>query len=74
MRKGRDAGNRGENGGGKENTDENSGHYVIASSRLPKHRPLELRTFVPKTSRMGVVFIRFDHFYTLWKVPSLGGG
>ena len=31
MRKGRDGGN----GGKKEKTDENSGHYVIASSRPP---------------------------------------
>ena len=60
-------------GGGKEKTDENSGHYFIASSPLPKCRPLEHRTLVPKTSRMGVVFIGFDHFCTLSKVPSLGG-
>ena len=25
----------------KEKTDENSGHYVIASSRLPERRPLD---------------------------------
>ena len=31
----------------KENTDENSGHYVIASSRLPERRPLERRTLAP---------------------------
>ena len=30
--------------GGKN--DENSGHYVIASSRLPERRPLERRTLV----------------------------
>ena len=29
-------------------TDENSGHYVIASSRPPERRPLECRTHVPK--------------------------
>ena len=33
----------------KEKTDENSGHYVIASSRPPKRRPLERRTLAPKT-------------------------
>ena len=44
MKKGRDGGN-GE--GKKEKTDENSGHYVIASSRLPKRRPLERRTLAP---------------------------
>ena len=31
----------------KEKTDENSGHYVIASSRLPKRQPLERRTLAP---------------------------
>ena len=31
----------------KENTDENSGHYVIASSRPPERRPLERRTLAP---------------------------
>ena len=29
-------------------TDENSGHYVIASSQPPKRRPLERRSLVPK--------------------------
>ena len=50
MRKGRDGGKkRGGKRGGKEKemTDENSGHYVIASSRPPKRRPLERRTLVP---------------------------
>ena len=32
---------------GEEKTDENSGHYVIASSRPPKRLPLEHRTLVP---------------------------
>ena len=32
----------------KEMTDENSGHYVIASSRPPERRMLERRTLVPK--------------------------
>ena len=34
----------------KENTDEDSGHYVIASSRPPNRRPLERRTLAPKIS------------------------
>ena len=54
MRKGRDGGKKrgkkkkktGKKTGGKkrEKTDENSGHYVIASSRPPERRPLERRT------------------------------
>ena len=53
MRKGRDGGMGGgetgeKNGGKKEKTDENSGHYVIASSRPPERRPLEHRTLAPK--------------------------
>ena len=32
----------------REKTDENSGRYVIASSRLPERRPLERRMLVPK--------------------------
>ena len=55
MRKGRDGGQKtgGEKTGKKnrekkrENTDENSGHYVIASSRPPERRPLERRTLAP---------------------------
>ena len=49
MRKGRD----GEKKNGKktvkkkDNTDENSGHYVIASSRPPERQPLERRTLAP---------------------------
>ena len=31
----------------KEKTDDYSGHYVIASSRLPDRRPLECRMLVP---------------------------
>ena len=56
MRKGRDGGKkRGEKNGGKkrEKTDENSGHYVIASSRPPEHRLLERRTLVPKAVNEG---------------------
>ena len=44
MRKGRDGGKK---WGGKEKNDKNSGHYVIASSQLPEHRPLECRSLVP---------------------------
>ena len=33
--------------GKQEKTDENSGHYVIASSRSPERRPLERRTLAP---------------------------
>ena len=54
MRKGRDKGKKiREKRGGKkgkrkkEKTDENSGHYVIASSRPPERRPLERRTLAP---------------------------
>ena len=49
MRKGRDGEkkNRGEKNGGGEKMDENSGHYVIASSRPPERRPLERRTLAP---------------------------
>ena len=48
MRKGRDGGNGKKNGGEKdEKNDENSGHYVIASRRLPERRPLERLTLVP---------------------------
>ena len=46
MRKGRDGEKKnGEKNGGekKEKTDENSGHYVIASSRPPERRPLQRR-------------------------------
>ena len=56
MRKGRDGGTGEKMGGGrektekKEKTDENSGHYVVASSRPPEHRPLEHRTLAPKES------------------------
>ena len=51
MRKGRDGEKRGKKTGKKkekEKTDENSGHYVIASSRPPERRPLERRTLAPK--------------------------
>ena len=48
MRKDCDGGKKREkNGEKKEKTDENSGHYVIASSRPPERRPLERRTLAP---------------------------
>ena len=50
MRKGRDGErNRKKKNGGKkrENIDDYSGHYVIASSRPPERRPLERRPLVP---------------------------
>ena len=51
MRKGHDGEKKmGKTGGEKEKTDENSGHYVIASSRPPERRPLERRTLAPKLS------------------------
>ena len=50
MRKGRDGEKKaGKTGGKKEKTDENSGHYVIASSRLP-----ERRTLAPKMEKNNV--------------------
>ena len=55
MRKDRDGEKNGKKRGGekrgeKEKTDENSGHYVIASGRPPERRPLERRTLVPTCS------------------------
>ena len=38
----------GEKTGKKEMTDENSGHYVIASSQPPERRPLERSTLMTK--------------------------
>ena len=35
----------------KEKTDENSGHYAIASGRPPERRPLERRTLVPRSKK-----------------------
>ena len=58
MRKGRDGekktGKKGGKKGGKkkkEKTDDYSGHYVIASSRLPERQPLGRRPLVPKKKR-----------------------
>ena len=49
MRKGRDGEKKNGKKKEKEKTDENSGHYVIASSWLPERRPLERRTIVTKS-------------------------
>ena len=51
MRKGRDGGKK--TGKKEEKTDENSGHYVIASSR-----PLERRTLAPKTNKVHLMIIK----------------
>ena len=69
MRKGRDGGktrkkNRKKNGekNGKEKeekTDENSGHYVVASSRPHERRPLERRTLAPKANNGGLLIFLF---------------
>ena len=42
----------------KEKMDENSVHYVIASSRPPERRPLERHTLVPKTCQNLLRFIQ----------------
>ena len=53
MRKGRDGEKNGKKKNGKktgkkeEKTDDYSGHYVLASSRLLERRPLERRMLVP---------------------------
>ena len=41
--------------GKKEKDDENSGHYVISSSRPPERRPVERRTLVQKVAKQGQV-------------------
>ena len=47
MRKGRNGGEKtGNKKQKKEKIDDYNGHYVIASSRPPKRRPLERRTLV----------------------------
>ena len=52
MRKGRDGEkDEGKKWEKKEKTDENSGHYVIASRRPPERRLLERRTLAPINCR-----------------------
>ena len=73
MRKGRDGGKRGKKTGGKkkEKTDENSGHYVIASSWLPKLRPLERHTLAPKNYVvLGSAWTEFDHHILNLPIPT----
>ena len=55
MRKDRDG--EEEKNGKKEKTDENSGHYVVASSRPPERQPLERRTLAPISSQVGVLVL-----------------
>ena len=50
-------------GGGKEKTDENSGRYVIASSRPPERRPMERRTLAP-------IYARSFYGANLWDLYS----
>ena len=42
----------------KAKTDENSGHYVIASSRPFERRPLKRRTLVPKSKNSTILKTR----------------
>ena len=49
----------------KEKTDDYNGHYIIASSRLPKRRPLEHRTLVPKEVFSSEVCTNQQKFYPL---------
>ena len=60
MRKGRDGEKKTGGKKKKEKTDDYSGHYVIASSRPPKRRPLERRTLVPIK-----ILVGFDSFLTI---------
>ena len=66
MRKGRDGEKNGKKRGEKKDTDENSGHYVIASSRPPERRPLERRTLAPIVGKVkqscnkGLIMVAFS--------------
>ena len=58
---GKMGGKRGEKIEKKEKTDENSGHYVIASSQPPEWRWLERRTLVPiKYLLITIKLIRYE--------------
>ena len=64
MRKGRDGEKNGKKNGGEKNgekkrekTDENSGHYVIASSRPPERRLLERCTLVAKKNHSNLLIM-----------------
>ena len=63
MRKGREGGEK--RGGLEKNgkDDGNSGHYVFASSRPPKRRPLERRTLTPRIYLTSpLTLIKLYHF------------
>ena len=73
MRKGRDREKREKRekkkkGTKKEKTDENSGHYVIASSPPPERRPLERRTLAPIATYIATDCYRWLH--TLLLIPT----
>ena len=58
MRNGRDGEQKmGKKWEKKDKTDENSGHYVIASSRPPERRPLERRTLSPIKKKCLVILM-----------------
>ena len=71
MRKDHDGGEK--RGVKKEKADENSGDYVIASSRPPKRRPLECRTLVPKVTRLAL-FCKFGLFANFKTCSTLTSG
>ena len=52
-----------EENGGKEKTDENSGHYVIASSQRPERQPLEHRTLVPILFFLKAFWRKYEEYY-----------
>ena len=67
MRKGRDGGKK--QGGEQEMTDQNSGHYVIASSWPPERQPLERRMLAPKSLRSLIMIIEaFKEDNLSWKM------
>ena len=74
MRKGRDGGTGKKTGKKREEkTDENSGHYVIASSRPPDRRPLERRTLAPIQRMCGGEDAKITVLST-FMVVVVGGG
>ena len=70
----------GKTGGKKEeNTDESSGHYVVASSRPPERRPLERRTLVPIEWKYNIsspiifkILFQLQVLY-LWEIIAITG-
>ena len=55
----------------KEKTDENSGHYVIASSRPPERQPLERRTLAPKMGNKPALFGEYIHLVSTGQVRNV---